>query len=226
MTRTPSGPSTTAEDHRVYAGQSAVARRAERRERLLEAGLDLYGTVGYANTSIERLCTAAQVSTRNFYEEFGGREALLIALNDRIQQAAATAVAAALARAEDARFADRIAAGFRAYITTTTGDPRSARIAYAEVVAVSPAVERNRASWRARCAGILENEARRAVGRSETTDRDFGLTALAIVGAIDELVHHWSLRRDAEEMELVIAEVVALAEARVVGRVVGRVVAR
>ncbi|HEY5145458.1 MAG TPA: hypothetical protein VII82_01760, partial [Polyangiaceae bacterium] len=38
---------------RVYRGQSNLERREERRDRLLAAGLDLFGTAGYAATSIE-----------------------------------------------------------------------------------------------------------------------------------------------------------------------------
>src|SRR3954468_8883804 len=41
---------------RVYGGRSAADRRAERRERLLAAGLELIGNDGYAATSIEKLC--------------------------------------------------------------------------------------------------------------------------------------------------------------------------
>jgi AcrR family transcriptional regulator len=205
------------EIRRSYAGQSALDRRAERRERLMNAGLDLFGGIGYGGTSIERLCTAAAVSTRNFYEEFTGREALLMALHDRVMQRAADAVAKALDRTGDAPIDQRIRSGFRAYITHTAGDPRWARIAYVEVVGVSPAVERNRAAWRARCADILVGEAGRSVARGETHDRDFGLTAIAIVGAINELVHHWSLQRDPAELERVISEIVAIAQARIVG---------
>ena len=203
---------------RLYAGQSALDRRAERRERLINAGLELFADLGYANTSIERLCTAAAVSTRNFYEEFPSRESLLTALHDRVNQTAAVAVAEALAEAEDADFAGRIDAGFRAYITATAGDPRWARITYVEVVGVSSVVEDNRASWRARCAAILAGEAERAARRGEAEPRDYGLTAIAIVGAITGLVHHWSLQRDEEGFEQVVAEVVALAASRVVTR--------
>lgn len=205
------------EIRRSYAGQSALDRRAERRERLMNAGLDLFGGLGYAGTSIERLCTAAAVSTRNFYEEFPGREALLMALHDRVMQRAADAVTEALDRTGDAPVAERIAAGFRCYITQTAGDPRWARIGYVEVVGVSPNVERNRAAWRAKCAGILVGEAMRSVASGEAKARDFSLTALAIVGAINELVHHWSLQRDPDELERVIAEVAAIAGARIVG---------
>src|SRR6266536_445680 len=47
---------------RRYRGRLPDERRAERRRRLLGAGLELFGTVGYHGTSIERLCAQAGVN--------------------------------------------------------------------------------------------------------------------------------------------------------------------
>jgi AcrR family transcriptional regulator len=52
----------------------------------LHAGLQVFGTYGYANTSISDVCRAAGVTTRHFYEEFASREALLIATYDETIQ--------------------------------------------------------------------------------------------------------------------------------------------
>jgi AcrR family transcriptional regulator len=40
---------------RVYGGLSAPERRADRRERLLDAGLELFGTAGFTKTTIPML---------------------------------------------------------------------------------------------------------------------------------------------------------------------------
>ena len=40
---------------RDYGGRTATQRRAERRQRLMTAALELFGTEGYPATSIERL---------------------------------------------------------------------------------------------------------------------------------------------------------------------------
>src|SRR5581483_8896362 len=69
---------------RRYASKTLDERREERRARLLAAGLDLFAANGFAGTTIEALCAAAGVSTRNFYEEFGSREALVVALHDDV----------------------------------------------------------------------------------------------------------------------------------------------
>ena len=80
---------------RRYGGKTAEERRAERRERLMDAGLELFGTQGYASTTIEMVCAAAQLNARYFYEEFRSRELLLAAVYDRHVEAVFKAVVAA-----------------------------------------------------------------------------------------------------------------------------------
>jgi AcrR family transcriptional regulator len=200
---------------RMYGGRSVVERRAERRERLLMAGVELFGTEGYAASSIEKLCSHAGVSTRNFYEEFGSREDLLMALHDRILEQAFQAVAGTLAGASGTSLRERFTRAVRAFVTTTANDPRWARLAFVEIIGVSNAVERHRASWRDRWAEFLVAEAKRAVERGEAADRDFRLGAVALIGAVNELVQHWSLSGGARSLDDVITEIVRIATAAV-----------
>jgi AcrR family transcriptional regulator len=177
----------------------------------MTAALELFGTDGYPATSIERLCARANVSTRNFYEEFASREALLIALHDQITQQAFDAVTTAVAEIEHEPASVRIDRAIEAYIGTTSSDPRWTRIAYVEVVGVSAAVERHRMAWRTKLGKLLEAEATRAVARGEATDRDYGLTVMAFIGAVNELVHHWSIHGRQVPLEIIRAELTRLA---------------
>jgi AcrR family transcriptional regulator len=206
---------TGAATRRTYGGRSAGERRAERRERLLTAGLALFGTEGYAAASIERLCTEAGVSTRNFYEEFDRREDLLMALHDRIIDRAFQAVLGALADAADAPLRERFTRAVRAFVITTASDPRWARLSYVEIIGVSNAVERHRIAWRQRWAEFLVSEAKRAVERGEAAPRDFQLGAVALIGAVNELVHHWSMSGGERSLDDVITEIVRIATAAV-----------
>lgn len=196
---------------RDYGGRSAQARREERRERLLEAGLDLFGTTGYAATSIERLCSRASVSTRNFYEEFTSREALLIALHERITERAFAAVVDAMANTVDESMETRVGTAIRAYVSTSAADPRWTRIAYVEVVGVSPAVEQHRLGWRAKLCDLIEELARMAIARKTATDRNYRFTAIAFIGAANELVYHWSLDGYQVPIDDICAELTRLA---------------
>lgn len=174
-------------DGRNYAGLSKEQRVAQRRTRLIDSALELFGTQGYATTSIERLCTLANVSTRSFYEDVGSREALLIALVDRITMQAIDRAAEALARTANEPLSSRVTAGFRAYLEVTCADRRTARVCYVEVVGVSEAVEEWRREQRGRISSMLMAEAERAVERGETKPRRFDLFALAVIGAVNSL---------------------------------------
>lgn len=176
----------------------------------MQAGLELFSTLGYPNSSIEKLCSRAGVSTRNFYEEFTGREALLIALYGSILEQAAVAIGVAMSDAADASMAQRVEAAIRAYVRTMAEDPRWARLAYVEVIGVSPAVEKFRLNWRNNYVDLLVGEARRAVDRGEAPDRDYWLGALAIIGAINELVHQWSIADGGIDQEVLISEIVRI----------------
>ncbi|HEY3753757.1 MAG TPA: TetR/AcrR family transcriptional regulator [Pseudonocardiaceae bacterium] len=177
----------------------------------MTAALELFGTEGYPATSIERLCARANVSTRNFYEEFASREALLIALHDHITQQAFDAVMTAVNEVIDAPTAVRLDRAIDAYIGTTSSDPRWTRIAYVEVVGVSAAVERHRLAWRAKLAQLIEGEAALAAQRGEAARRDFGLTATAFIGAVNELVYHWSIHGRQVPLDAIRGELTRLA---------------
>lgn len=175
---------------RRYAGKTVDERRAERRERLLDAGLELFGTQGYAATTIESLCAAARLHPRYFYEEFGTREALLGAVYDRHIAAVTAAVGAAV---EDARLEPiaRLRAGLRAFLDALVADPRAARVNYFEMVGVSPNLERKRRVVLRAYAEMVADQIREIEGGAPLPLVDRRLAAVALVGAIDGLVTDW-----------------------------------
>lgn len=65
---------------RPYRGVSAAERQRDRRERLLAAGLELFGTQGIAATRVEDVCAAAGLTKRYFYESFGSLDELVLAV--------------------------------------------------------------------------------------------------------------------------------------------------
>lgn len=170
-----------------YGGRSAEERRAERRTRLLDSALELFGTRGYANTSIEALCTATRLNPRYFYESFASREALLQAVYDRHMEHLGTTVGRALADAPlDPR--GRVEVGLRAFVETQLADHRNARITYLEIVGVSLELEAHRRSVLRGFAQLVEREADRLAATGLLPERDHGLTALALGGAVDGLL--------------------------------------
>ena len=65
---------------RIYGGVEANLREEDRRKKLIEAGLEAFGTKGYAKTNIKTICKLAGLTERYFYESFRHKEELLRAV--------------------------------------------------------------------------------------------------------------------------------------------------
>lgn len=175
---------------RRYGGRTAEERREARRNALLDAAFDLYGTLGYQNVSIERTCSHARLTARNFYEEFGGREALLREVYDRTIAESFVAVAGALAAAGDG-IRERAAAGIGAFVHAMLDDPRAARIICLEVIGVSEDMERHRRSVLRAFGDLVAEEGRRLGAGRVPLGLDPRPFALGVVGGVNELIVDW-----------------------------------
>ncbi|AUM12400.1 TetR/AcrR family transcriptional regulator [Ketobacter alkanivorans] len=69
--------------HRTYGGLSEPERKLERRERFLEAGLEVFGRAGIRGATVRKLCKEAGLTERYFYESFEDSEALFCAVYER-----------------------------------------------------------------------------------------------------------------------------------------------
>ncbi|GGS71025.1 TetR family transcriptional regulator [Planobispora rosea] len=177
-----------------YGGRSASERQAERRARFLRAGLDLFGAEpGYRATRIADVCRAAELSTRQFYEEFRTLEDLLAELHLHVNDVAERSVLDILPQVRHLEPYDRYTRLFRAYAAGATTDPRHIRIAFVEVIGVSPRLDRQRLNRRARWIDFLCAQARDAAERGHIPDRDYRVTAAAFIGAVNGLMHDWAV---------------------------------
>jgi AcrR family transcriptional regulator len=195
-----------AHSDRMYRGASRAERDAARRSRLLDAGLEVFGTEGYAASTIEGLCTRAGVSTRHFYDHFHSREELLLAVYDRIVLETRDRVVGVVGANDDLR--SQMRAGITAYVVPLLADTRLARIIHLEVIGVSPALERHRRSMIHAFAAIIEAEARRLLDANTLAQRDVRLVSLGLVGATTELMVDWVLGANRTSVEHVVDELV------------------
>lgn len=192
-------PTVTAPDRapaRTYAGRSFDERDADRRERLLAAALELFGTEGYGRVPVERLCSTARVSTRHFYQRYQQKEDVLLDLYATLAGDSYAAVVAALEVHRGASVEVRLSAGLRAYLGPLFADPRAARVAFVEAIGVSLRMEAQRLELRNTIVGVLESEAAVSVARGEIPPRDYRFLALCLNGAITVVVHDWTLHPD------------------------------
>lgn len=217
----PRTPRSAAQAERLRRGLTLAQRREQRREDLLEAALELFGTKGFAATSIDELCRTAYVSTRNFYEEFTGREAVLEALAERIGDELFEALSS-VPVATDARFStagavsdefvnNQTRARIGAVVHTLLDDPRKGRIALLEMTGTTP----ERAEWRRRAdralvhflIGLFRDIVHEVDVRLEASLEDYvspvaqEYIAIATVGAVNQILTDWMLRDERPPIE-------------------------
>lgn len=170
---------------RRWRGKTTEERQAARRELLIEAGIELFGTQGYAATSVKAVCDEAGLTERYFYEAFPDREGLLIAIYDILIEDAATATWKAIEGIEgDLKKSMR--AALYGFARQVTKDPRRARIQEIEVVGVSPAVEERRRNAIHAFADMIAARTLQFGGLERAGPIRLDVIALGLVGAVNE----------------------------------------
>jgi AcrR family transcriptional regulator len=174
---------------RAYAGRSAQERRDDRRRKLLDAGLELIGNRGWAETSVRGVYQHAGVSPRFFYESFDNRDALAVALFDEIVDDATGRVISAIAAAGDDREAQARAA-MRTLVDALVADPRRARVVFVEALGSEPLARRRRQMMHdlATVIGTLGEAGYDARRRGSALAR---MTSAVVAGGLVELLVAW-----------------------------------
>lgn len=194
---------------RLYRGQTLQYRRTERREKLMAAGLELFGTHGYNAVTIEQICSYSRVTARYFYEEFKTREELLTAVFER---AAAELSSEALKALNDAP--DSIEGKTRRVIEAIfrfmLDDPRRARVVVLEAVGAGAPFWNHVVNTKGFFVQLLESEAQSLVEAGVLRQRDYNLAASAVYGAGRELLVEWILREEKPSFEDMVEELVGV----------------
>lgn len=135
MNATPSQPDASKSPARRYGGASAAERQAQRLERLLEAGFDVFGRMGYREATMRMICSQARLTDRYFYEHFSTVDEVFLAVHQRVS--AETAKSVLIAVAEVATSDDPqalVRAGLKAFYEFIKADPRRAQILLMDAV--------------------------------------------------------------------------------------------
>jgi AcrR family transcriptional regulator len=173
---------------RSYGGVSATDRVAARRERLLDAALELYGTRGFAATGVKDVCREAGLTDRYFYESFRHSGELFTAVFDRATSGLLVLVAQKVSEVPPEPEA-QVRAAIETFVRALADDPIKARVIFVESAAVGAEVDHHmRASLR-QFAALVAATARPHL--PDMPERTLELGALALVGAIDRVIIEW-----------------------------------
>lgn len=186
----PSVKMVTVTSTRPYRGIKPDDRRAERRARLLDAGLSILGSdvepeAGSAAVTVRGVCRQSGVSARYFYESFSDRDDFVGAVYDWVigDLAATTqAVVTAAPPREQAR------AGMANIVRSIAGDARVGRLLFSAELADSVVV-RKREESTTLLATLLVQHVGHALGVPE--DEHTHATAHFTVGGVGQAVSAW-----------------------------------
>lgn len=183
---------------RAYGGVSGDVRRAERRERFVQAGIQLFGTAGYAATTTRNLCAEAGLTQRYFYESFDSLDSLFIEVVNLLGERLHAQLLQAIAQAPEDPEA-RVAATLHAYFNGIRSDARVGRILLAEIYGVGGRTE---PLVRGFVAGFAEIVRLNLIGAypalAQRRDIDVRMLAAGCIGATHHIALNWVLGGYAE----------------------------
>ena len=177
---------------RAYAGESAEERLARQRRQFLDAGLELFGTVGYRGATVRALCKQAGLTDRYFYRNFRDTEDLLVAVYaeamDQVQLTVMEAVAATPADRPDRV----IQAGLEAFFGAIE-NRRVARVCWLEVLGISARIDEMYTRRVQQFADLILALAKGLLTHWPLPEDEARVSGIAVVGAISQSALHWLL---------------------------------
>ncbi|MEY2840663.1 MAG: hypothetical protein RJB60_2962 [Pseudomonadota bacterium] len=188
---------------RRYGGVSAEARQAQRRERLLEAALDVFGTEGYASATMRLICAKARLTERYFYEQFTGLDDVFQILHQQLSDGLIESVAQAYAQHLSHASDERLRACLRAFFQYIQNDPRRARILLMDAVFTgrTDVMDKTTAVQRMLC---MLNRRIEQMYPGALSQVDVELIAGGIVGMVIHTATIWAARGFSASMDQII----------------------
>jgi AcrR family transcriptional regulator len=112
---------------RRYGGASAAERAAQRRERLLDAALDVFGRHGWRHSTMRLICAQARLNDRYFYEHFATLDEIFLAVHKQLSADVAARIMLQVAQQPDDPIL-QTRAGLKAFFEYIKEDARRAHL--------------------------------------------------------------------------------------------------
>ena len=181
-----SGTLSRVESARPYGGVEAADRLAERRHRLLQAGLHILGSDSDLSAlTVRGICRQAGVTARYFYESFTDKDDFVAAVYDWVIADIAASTQAAVAAA---RPRDRARAAMTNIVATIVEEPRIGRLLFGSDLAY-PVLARKRVQAGELMAMLTREQ---AVGTFHVSENEkVKAAAYFVVGGVVQTIGAW-----------------------------------
>lgn len=179
---------------RRYRGVSNEARKAERRLKLINAGIAIFGTTGFHSATVKGICQNAGLTERYFYESFTNAEALFTACYLHITDDLRDRLQGVLLNMEEDDLEKTTRQGLGIVFQAFKDNPAVSRILLVEVLTVNKNLEELSLQTLYGFIEMLESLARPLIlERDKTGKLDATLLASGLVGSILYMAARWSI---------------------------------
>ena len=176
---------------RQFKGMSLTERKEARREKLIEAGIQAYGTQGFFSVTVKDICNEAKLTERYFYESFKKSEHLFqtifLELIDQLQKNLMQAIMQA--SPDPLKMID---SGLNAFFSFLKDDPRTARIIYIDAMLVQEL--HNHATIQetmAKFDRMLHAFVILMMPQTQLTEKEISLIATGVNGYVTQIAVRW-----------------------------------
>jgi AcrR family transcriptional regulator len=176
---------------RVYGGVTGQQRIAERRSKLIEAGMTLFGSPGSGSVRVKDVVAEAALTERYFYESFSDLDALFDAVLELANETVESAVNAAVIEAPDDAVS-RISAALRTSTETLAADPRMIRVIFIEALGKGGRASARRNQILVRAAENFFRWSGTDAGDFDSSPIDIRMKTFALTGAASEVLISWA----------------------------------
>lgn len=208
----PSNPPETPRTGRRFRGVALEDRQAERRKKLIEAGIEVFGHSGFHGATVRQVCVAAGLTERYFYESFSNREALFGAVYDHQAERLQQLILDTVARAP-ADLHQLVAAALRGLYEAVRNDPRLARILFMEVFTVQNAMGERMPKAMEGFTALLVGLLQRFLPPGHRPEADLTWVATGLVGASTQILTRWVLTGFRDPLDQVVGSCALLFDA-------------
>ncbi len=166
-------------------------RSQQRHQRILDAATHVFSTKGYHGTLVDEIAAEAETSKGGVYFHFPNKQAIFLALLDRLADILRERVEAAVVQQPDPL--GRAEAALHVVLETFGSHRRLARLFLVEALGAGPEFNARLMQIRVDFADLIRVHLDAAVASGAIPPLDTATAATAWFGAVNEVVTHWAL---------------------------------
>lgn len=180
-------------NRRRYGGVLPEDRQRQRRAKLIEGAIEVFGVKGFHASTVREVCLAAHLTERYFYESFKSLAELFLAVYSHLRQQMMDKTLETLKRAQGSQ-ADPLALldpALRVFLVFIRDDPRRGRILLVDSLGIDSEVARLSGETARDYSGLLKMYLHRLVPEAMLDQVNLDLLADGMIGLNILLAARW-----------------------------------